>query len=199
MGLAGNHIYHDFKGDRMKADDIRQLRQSLAWSQEALARKLGVSFSTVNRWENGKAAPSPMAKKGLDDLLPLKQTSAQAAPFVHSAVEKRNYGRLNLCCSLYISRGRTVGASGVHCNKCDEAEAFALDLGPGGMRFNTSLDVKAGEELNLSFVSVDTAMLRGRSEVVWTHEKDGVCQVGVRFDGIRPEDLFGVVAAMAKH
>lgn len=30
-------------------------------SQERLARELKVSFSTVNRWENGKANPSPMA------------------------------------------------------------------------------------------------------------------------------------------
>ena len=30
-------------------------------SQEKFARFLGVSFGTVNRWENGKAKPSDLA------------------------------------------------------------------------------------------------------------------------------------------
>lgn len=40
---------------------IRELRQRLNLSQERFAQQLGVSFQTVNRWESGKANPSPMA------------------------------------------------------------------------------------------------------------------------------------------
>jgi superfamily II DNA or RNA helicase len=36
---------------------IKELRQSLGMSQQAFAAVLGVSFATVNRWENGKAKP----------------------------------------------------------------------------------------------------------------------------------------------
>jgi SNF2 family DNA or RNA helicase len=36
---------------------IKELRQSLGMSQQAFASVLGVSFATVNRWENGKAKP----------------------------------------------------------------------------------------------------------------------------------------------
>ena len=43
------------------AEELRQLRQQQGWSQEDLARKLGVSFATVNRWENGKTKPSRLA------------------------------------------------------------------------------------------------------------------------------------------
>ena len=40
---------------------IIKLRAILNLSQAALAELLGVSFTSVNRWENGKANPSPMA------------------------------------------------------------------------------------------------------------------------------------------
>jgi len=35
-------------------------------SQEDLARDLGVSYATVNRWENGQAKPSKLAQAQLD-------------------------------------------------------------------------------------------------------------------------------------
>jgi len=37
-------------------------------SQEDLARKLGISFATVNQWENGRAKPSKLAKAQLDNF-----------------------------------------------------------------------------------------------------------------------------------
>lgn len=40
---------------------IRSLRQQLGLTQEQFAARLGVTFPTINRWENGRAAPSPMA------------------------------------------------------------------------------------------------------------------------------------------
>ena len=47
---------------------IRNIRKQLGMSQEQLARELKVSFSTVNRWENEKANPSPMAKEAINDF-----------------------------------------------------------------------------------------------------------------------------------
>ena len=42
---------------------VRIVRNQLDLSQEQLARNLNISFSTVNRWENGKTVPIPMAKE----------------------------------------------------------------------------------------------------------------------------------------
>ena len=42
---------------------IKRVRKELGLSQEQLARELSISFSTVNRWENGKTNPSQMAKE----------------------------------------------------------------------------------------------------------------------------------------
>jgi len=179
----------------MKAEEIRRLRLSLGWPQETLARELGVSFSTVNRWENGKAVPSPMAKKAIAALAPLVQCGAWKPSVVEA--DKRASRRLVLRCPLHVNRLGASGAAGMAFDVKDGADALASDIGFGGLRFNTMLDVKAGDELSISFGSVDATSLRARSEVVWTGDKDGVRQVGVRFQGIRPEDLLGAVAAMA--
>jgi len=48
--------------------DIRQLRERLGLSRDALARKLGVSVKTIYLWEKGKAKPSPMAQQRLEEL-----------------------------------------------------------------------------------------------------------------------------------
>ncbi len=45
------------------ASMVRQVRKELGPSQEQLARALSISYSTVNRWENGKSKPSQMAKE----------------------------------------------------------------------------------------------------------------------------------------
>ncbi|MDZ7374527.1 MAG: response regulator [candidate division KSB1 bacterium] len=50
------------------AQAIRKIRHKLGVSQEDLARAIGVSFATVNRWENGKARPSRAAQRLLDEF-----------------------------------------------------------------------------------------------------------------------------------
>ncbi len=47
---------------------LRLLRTRLGWSQEQLARRLGVSFATVNRWESGRSRPSARASLALAEL-----------------------------------------------------------------------------------------------------------------------------------
>ena len=48
--------------------EIRKLRDDLDITQEQLAAKLGVAFSTVSRWENGRGNPSPLAIKLIEQL-----------------------------------------------------------------------------------------------------------------------------------
>lgn len=50
------------------ATSIKELRQSCLLSQEEFAKELGVSFATVNRWENGKAEPSYKAKREIESF-----------------------------------------------------------------------------------------------------------------------------------
>lgn len=58
------------KDQRMAtAELVRDLRARLGLTQEKLAARLGVTFPTINRWENGRANPSPLALKQIEDLL----------------------------------------------------------------------------------------------------------------------------------
>ena len=47
------------------AEKVKLVRTELKLSQEDLARELGVSFATINRWENGSYNPSRLAKKSV--------------------------------------------------------------------------------------------------------------------------------------
>ncbi len=49
-------------------EQIKSLRAKLGLTQVALAERLGVSFPTVNRWENGKSRPSQLSWQALLDL-----------------------------------------------------------------------------------------------------------------------------------
>jgi putative transcriptional regulator len=40
---------------------LKRLRARLGLTQAALAKALGVSFPTINRWENGKSRPSQLS------------------------------------------------------------------------------------------------------------------------------------------
>jgi len=48
---------------------IRELRDRKGLTQEKFAAKLGVTFPTINRWENGRAKPSPLAMQKIEELL----------------------------------------------------------------------------------------------------------------------------------
>ena len=48
---------------------VRELRERTGLTQEKFAAKLGVTFPTINRWENCRAKPSPLALKQIEDLL----------------------------------------------------------------------------------------------------------------------------------
>lgn len=52
----------------MKASDIKWLRLELGLTQVEFAQKLGVSFTTLNRWENGVHKPTKLAVEKLNQL-----------------------------------------------------------------------------------------------------------------------------------
>ncbi len=51
------------------ASPINALRRRLKMTQEEFAHAIGVTVSTVNRWENGHIAPSRLARKAMESLM----------------------------------------------------------------------------------------------------------------------------------
>ena len=47
---------------------VKQLRERLGLTQEQFAQKVGVTFSTVNHWENGKRTPQPFLVRRLVEM-----------------------------------------------------------------------------------------------------------------------------------
>jgi len=56
----------------MKNEDIptliKELRERLDLTQEQFAQKVGVTYSTVNHWENAKRVPLPFLVKRLVEM-----------------------------------------------------------------------------------------------------------------------------------
>lgn len=50
------------KGDEL-ARKISGLSSKLGLAEEEFAAKVGVTFTTVNRWESGKSKPLPLAMR----------------------------------------------------------------------------------------------------------------------------------------
>ena len=50
------------------AEFVISVRRKLELSQKQLAKAVNVSFSTINRWENGHVVPSNLAVKSFYDF-----------------------------------------------------------------------------------------------------------------------------------
>jgi putative transcriptional regulator len=53
----------------MSPEQIKQIRTSLGMTQEAFAHYIGVSYPSINRWENGAYKPSRMAIDKIKSLI----------------------------------------------------------------------------------------------------------------------------------
>ena len=49
-------------------DKVKALRQKMLMSQEEFAKLLGVAFSTLNLWENGKTTPNYKGQRVVREL-----------------------------------------------------------------------------------------------------------------------------------
>lgn len=67
MANAGKSSMSKRKNNEL-AKMIRNLRAKLGLTQEQFAAKVGVTWSTVNRWENDRGRPSPLAMRRIEEL-----------------------------------------------------------------------------------------------------------------------------------
>ena len=67
MANAGKSPMNKRKDNEL-AEMIKDLRAKLGLTQEQFAARVGVTWSTVNRWENGRGKPSPLAMRQIKEL-----------------------------------------------------------------------------------------------------------------------------------
>ncbi|MFN8628444.1 MAG: helix-turn-helix transcriptional regulator [Candidatus Binatia bacterium] len=58
-----------FTGRQDGRSPVSALRRRLNMTQEEFAHAIGVTVSTVNRWENGHIEPSRLARKAMESLM----------------------------------------------------------------------------------------------------------------------------------
>ncbi len=49
-------------------ENVKELRKRRGWAQEDFAREIGVSLSTVQRWEKKGGKPTRLARRELNKL-----------------------------------------------------------------------------------------------------------------------------------
>lgn len=154
----------------MGPKDIKRVRLNLGWSQERLARELGVSFCTVNRWERGRTNPSPMAMRVLKKLRDKADMT-----------NRRKTLRLNLRYPINIDRLEEAGSP---------IASQTEDISIGGLMFKAverameSGDIKIGDRLRIGLDLGGEDRVEAISEVVWARDKGGNRVFGVKFNDI---------------
>ena len=95
---------------------LRALRSSLGLSQEQLARRLGVSFATVNRWESGRTRLSARGAVALAEL------------DAHAAALRADVAALPVAGSSFVGRERELA----EVTRLIRQSRLVTLIGPGG-------------------------------------------------------------------
>ena len=157
---------------------IKNVRTYLSMSQTELAELLGVTFATVNRWENGRAVPNNLAQTRIFEIcqeknIPLYQMVLDKIERIASAI-KVEEGHILL---YHGSKRGMEGQIGLHSRKqCDFGRGFYMDTDPSqsltlvcdfprSKFYIMSVDLNGLRSLEVP-ADIDWAML-----VVYNHEK----------------------------
>lgn len=111
---------------------IKKIRQYAGLSQQALGEKLGVTFATINRWENGKATPNKLAQTKLYDFckenkIPVYDMTIQG---IQDEVQSLEIGEER----IVLYHGSKSGIKGriapISRDKCDFGAGFYMGTEP---------------------------------------------------------------------
>jgi len=74
----------------MKPDEVKTVRESLLFTQEQFAQKLGVTRLTISYWEKNLRHPSSLAVKAILMLKEIEKKKADKARLIQKAFDKLN-------------------------------------------------------------------------------------------------------------
>lgn len=163
----------------MTPEETKSLRQALGWSQEKLAREVGVSFCTVNRWERGRSSPSPMAVNMLNKLK--EKTGLN---------NRRANVRFELRYPIKVLR---LDKDAELPDSAAAVPAFTENLNFSGLMFKNEADFRYGERLYIDLMLDEKWSVKAISEVVWLAENSREKKVGVKFNRMTHRDVLRVM------
>jgi transcriptional regulator with XRE-family HTH domain len=148
---------------------IKKLRQFAGLSQQAFGEKLGVTFATINRWENGKATPNNLAQTKLYDFC--KESNIP----VYDMTIQRIQDEVK---SLEIDEGRTIlyhgsksGIKGriapISREKCDFGAGFYMGTEPA-QPLTLICDFEKSKFYIVSILVKDLETLEVPSDLNWS-------------------------------
>lgn len=110
----------------------KQIRLAADMSQKELAEYMGVTFATVNRWENGKATPNRIAQEKLYDFCQMR--SIPLYDYILKKIEAEVTALHMAKESLVLYHGSKAGIEGeialLSRDKCDFGKGFYMGTQP---------------------------------------------------------------------
>ena len=111
---------------------IREIRGQLNVGQDELAKMIGTSYATVNRWENGHSRPGKAAQLRLYDIC--RQEGINLEELVHAKIEKVVAGLISRPESPVLYHGSKSGITGaiapISRDRCDFGKGFYMGTDP---------------------------------------------------------------------
>jgi transcriptional regulator with XRE-family HTH domain len=148
---------------------IKKIRQFAGLSQQEFGEKMGVTFATINRWENGKATPNKLAQTKLYDFC--KESNIP----VYDMTIQRIQDEVK---SLEIDEGRTIlyhgsksGIKGriapISRKKCDFGAGFYMGTEPA-QPLTLICDFEKSKFYIVSILVKDLETLEVPSDLNWS-------------------------------
>lgn len=111
---------------------IREIRGQLNAGQDELAKMIGTSYATVNRWENGHSRPGKAAQLRLYDIC--RQEGINLEELVHAKIDKVVAGLISRPESPVLYHGSKSGITGaiapISRDRCDFGKGFYMGTDP---------------------------------------------------------------------
>ena len=112
-------------------DLILEIRNRLNASQEDLARMIGISYATVNRWENGHSQPNKASQLRLYDIC--KERKVDLEDIIQKKIEK-SAANISSAGRVILYHGSKSGIKGpiapISRERCDFGKGFYMGTEP---------------------------------------------------------------------
>ena len=112
-------------------DLLLEIRNRLNASQEDLARMIGISYATVNRWENGHSQPNKAAQLRLYDIC--KERKVDLEDIIQKKIEK-SAANISSSDRVILYHGSKSGIKGpiapISRERCDFGKGFYMGTEP---------------------------------------------------------------------